>query len=76
MIYPNPASDRIVIMRQQDAAIPVIVNLYGINGVFKSSWKLVSAETVLDVADLARGLYLLEIIENDKIVGRNTLLLK
>ena len=76
MIYPNPASDRIVIMRRPDAGNPVTVNLYEINGVLKYSRTLDSAETVLDVADLARGLYLLEIIENDKIAGRNTLLLK
>jgi hypothetical protein len=76
MIYPNPASDRIVIMRRPDAGNPVTVNLYATNGVLKCSRKLDSGETVLDVADLARGLYLLEIIENDKIVGRNTLLLK
>jgi hypothetical protein len=76
VIYPNPASERLAIKCQRDAGNQVTVNMYGINGVFKGSWKLVSAETVLNVADLARGLYLLEIVDNDKIVGRNTLLLK
>jgi hypothetical protein len=76
LIYPNPASDRLIIKSQPDEGHRITIHVYGINGILKSSWNITSAENVMDVADFARGLYLLEIVENDKPGVKNILLLK
>lgn len=64
-VYPNPASDQIVV--QSDEAIDEI-NIYTLTGKLVQSKKMMGNESSVDVNQLASGMYLIKAMINGKTV--------
>ncbi|MDQ8005880.1 MAG: DNRLRE domain-containing protein [Pedobacter sp.] len=64
-IYPNPTSDKLFVRLSKDSTEHIKLKLYSSAGsLLKSKTSTASAQDYLNVSDLARGTYILEIINN------------
>ena len=68
MTYPNPATDNINI--KADAQIDV-VSIYGINGQLVKTIQVNANSALIEVNDLAKGNYVLDIKTGNNTIKRN-----
>jgi hypothetical protein len=67
MIYPNPTSFNFIITKDNSWDTNAQLRMYSINGKLMSSSKLSSSRQYVDVSNMNEGLYILEIINGDKV---------
>jgi hypothetical protein len=67
MIYPNPTSFNFIITKDNSWDTNAQLRMYSINGQLMSSSKLSSSRQYVDVSNMNEGLYILEIINGDKV---------
>lgn len=71
-IYPNPAEDMIYI-NQNNQRID-LVNIYDLQSRLVKQFELTS-QTSLDVSDLEKGVYLIEILSGNKLISHQKILI-
>ena len=74
-VYPNPASDVLVISLNDVEAQGTWARILSTSGQVASTYRLNSTNR-LDVSDLQRGLYIVEVIRNGATLGRKKLMLE
>jgi subtilisin-like proprotein convertase family protein len=66
-IYPNPTSFNFIITKDNSWNSNAQLRMYSINGQLMSTTKLSSSRQDMDVSNMNEGLYILEIINGDKV---------
>ena len=66
-IIPNPASDKVQISVPNDAFSDILITLYDLSGRQVLSQKSNAANTNIDLSNLAKGVYLME-VQADKVM--------
>lgn len=69
LIYPNPNEGVFNIMMSDDNEIPIVVQVYNINGVMVMNDYL-SDNKMIDITDNPSGVYLLRIIQGESVYGK------
>ena len=65
-IFPNPASDHITLKFSQDTN--ATIKIYNLLGELKYNSIMSSPETTIDIADLAKGVYIVEVVIEKNIM--------
>jgi hypothetical protein len=65
-VYPNPADNLITVTTFQGTAINTMLSIYSIEGKLILQQALVKEKTELDVSTLTKGIYIMQVTENNK----------
>jgi hypothetical protein len=66
-VYPNPAGAALYVSLSHEQS-DLLVNIYAGNGSLVKTQKLAAENNAIDIAELARGIYMVEIMHNGKPV--------
>ena len=69
-IYPNPVQDLLTVERSLAAENVVSINIYNSSGEIKISSELLGTSCQLNVSSLAKGIYILKIVDDGDVVTR------
>jgi hypothetical protein len=62
-VYPNPASDAVIVSIAETAELPLTLKLFDMNGNLLYATQITSSETRIPVANFAQGIYLLHVAD-------------
>jgi hypothetical protein len=66
VIYPNPASDKIVLSLRDSALTDLSYVVYDLNGKMLEAALIQQSETTIGIQSLARGVYIVKVNQNNK----------
>lgn len=72
-IYPNPAGSRIFVTRS-DRFVPTRVTVYSHTGEIVQTWQVKGDQVALDISELARGIYFIELQSDNGVTVTRKLL--
>jgi hypothetical protein len=65
-VFPNPASDFLVLEMEKEWSLPRILFLYDINGKLLQNVKIINHQTRLDISRYKPAVYFLKVVEGKK----------
>jgi hypothetical protein len=66
-IFPNPSSDHITLKLSQNTT-KATIKIYNLLGELKYTSTMSSPETTVDIADLAKGVYIIEVATEKNVM--------
>lgn len=66
VVYPNPATDYLILKINNVTGIKYEASLYSINGMLLKNKKIIDNETQVSMQDLVPGIYFLRVTDNEK----------
>lgn len=75
-LFPNPVTDAFTIMLPETFTLPVVCNIFNVHGQLVQSVQLSEMPTRIHIGDLTAGQYLIQVINADKNLRSERIIIK